>query len=75
VLRRKHPNVERPYRAFGYPIIPVFYVVAATAISLVLLLYKPKTSLPGLAIVFAGVLVYFLWRVIQRRRAALMIID
>jgi APA family basic amino acid/polyamine antiporter len=62
ILRRKQPNAERPYKAFGYPIIPVLYIVAATAISLVLLLYKTKTSLPGLAIVLAGVPVYFLWK-------------
>jgi basic amino acid/polyamine antiporter, APA family len=62
VLRRKQPNVERPYRAFGYPVVPALYIVAATAISLVLLLYKTKTSWPGLAIVLAGVPVYFLWK-------------
>ena len=62
VLRQKQPNTERPYKAFGYPLIPALYVVAATAISLVLLLYQTKTSWPGLAIVLAGVPVYFLWR-------------
>ena len=62
VLRRKQPNVERPYRAFGYPVVPALYILAATAISLVLLLYKTKTSWPGLAIVLAGVPVYFLWK-------------
>jgi APA family basic amino acid/polyamine antiporter len=62
VLRRKQPNTERPYRAFGYPVVPALYILAATAISLVLLLYKTKTSWPGLAIVLAGVPVYFLWK-------------
>ncbi len=61
VLRRRQPNAERPYRAFGYPLVPALYVVAALAISLVLLFYKPATSLPGLLIVFAGVPAYFLW--------------
>jgi APA family basic amino acid/polyamine antiporter len=61
ILRRKRPEAERPYKAFGYPIVPVLYIVAASTISIVLLLYKTKTSLPGLLIVLTGVPVYFLW--------------
>jgi len=66
VLRRKRPDAERPYRAFGYPVIPALYIVVASTIALVLLLYKTETSWPGLLIVLTGVPVYFLWR----RRAA-----
>ncbi|HVG06580.1 MAG TPA: amino acid permease [Thermoanaerobaculia bacterium] len=62
VLRRKRPDVERPYRAFGYPLVPALYIVAASVISLVLLVYRTKTSLPGLLIVLTGIPVYFLWR-------------
>ncbi len=62
VLRRKQPNTERPYRAFGYPVVPALYLAGATAITLVLLFYKTKTSLPGLALVLAGVPIYCLWR-------------
>ncbi len=62
VLRRTRPNEERPYRAFGYPVLPAFYVVAATVILLVLALYKTQTSWPGLILVLIGVPVYFLWR-------------
>ena len=62
VLRRKQPNAERPYRAFGYPLIPALYIATATAISLVLLFYKTATSWPGLLIVLAGVPAYFMWR-------------
>ncbi len=62
VLRRKRPDAERPYRAFGYPFVPALYLAAATAILLVLLLYKTQTTWPGLLIVLAGVPVYFLWR-------------
>jgi APA family basic amino acid/polyamine antiporter len=62
ILRRKRPLAERPYRAFGYPLVPALYLVAASAISVVLLLYQTKTSLPGLVIVLAGVPAYFLWR-------------
>jgi APA family basic amino acid/polyamine antiporter len=62
VLRRKQPDADRPYRAFGYPVIPALYIVAASAIAIVLLIYKPATSLPGLAIVLTGIPVYFAWR-------------
>jgi APA family basic amino acid/polyamine antiporter len=62
VLRRKQPDAERPYRAFGYPLVPVLYIVAATVISLVLLVYRTQTSLPGLLIVLTGIPVFFLWR-------------
>jgi APA family basic amino acid/polyamine antiporter len=62
VLRSKRPDAERPYRAFGYPVVPALYILAATVISLVLLVYRTKTSLPGLLIVLTGIPVYFLWR-------------
>jgi len=62
VLRRTKPEVERPYKAFGYPVIPAVYIAAATLICFVLLFYQPKTSLPGLAIVLTGVPVYFIWK-------------
>jgi basic amino acid/polyamine antiporter, APA family len=62
ILRRKRPDAERPYRAFGYPLVPALYIVLASAIMLVLLLYKTQTTWPGLLIVFAGVPVYFLWK-------------
>jgi basic amino acid/polyamine antiporter, APA family len=62
VLRRTRPDAERPYRAFGYPLLPAFYIVAATVILLVLAVYRTQTSWPGLLIVLAGVPVYLLWR-------------
>ncbi|HEX8565349.1 MAG TPA: amino acid permease [Pyrinomonadaceae bacterium] len=62
ILRQKRPDVPRPYRAFGYPVVPALYIAAATIICLVLLFYKAQTSLPGLAIVLTGVPVYFIWR-------------
>jgi APA family basic amino acid/polyamine antiporter len=66
VLRRKRPDVERPYRALGYPWVPGLYIAAAGLIEILLLLYKPKYTWPGLIIVLLGVPVYFLWK----RRAA-----
>jgi len=62
VLRRKRPDAERPYRALGYPILPVLYIVGATAIMLVLLAYRAQTTWPGLVIVLSGVPIYFLWK-------------
>ncbi len=62
VLRRKRADAERPYRAFGYPLIPFLYIVAAVAIMFVLLLYKTQTTWPGLLIVLLGVPVYWLWQ-------------
>src|SRR6266705_2008626 len=62
VLRRTQPQAERPYRAFGYPLLPAFDIIAATVILLVLAVYRTQTSWPGLLLVLAGVPVYFLWR-------------
>jgi APA family basic amino acid/polyamine antiporter len=62
LLRHAQPNAERPYRAFGYPLVPALYIVAATIIVLVLITYKTQTTWPGFLIVLAGVPVYFLWR-------------
>jgi APA family basic amino acid/polyamine antiporter len=61
VLRRTHPNAERPYRAVGYPVLPAIYIVMAIFIDIVLLRYKPQYTWPGLIIVLMGVPVYFLW--------------
>ena len=61
VLRVKRPSLERPYRAFGYPFVPLMYIVAALAIMFVLLLYKTQTAWPGLVIVLCGVPVYLVW--------------
>src|SRR5881394_3680343 len=62
VLRRKRPDAERPYKAFGYPIIPALYIIGATVILVVLFIYQTATTWPGLIIVLSGVPIYFLWR-------------
>jgi basic amino acid/polyamine antiporter, APA family len=61
-LRKLWPDVDRPYRAFGYPIVPVLYIVFATIILFVLLIYRPATTFPGILIVLLGIPVYFLFR-------------
>jgi APA family basic amino acid/polyamine antiporter len=68
-LRRSRPDAERPYRALGYPFVPLLYIAAAVAIMSVLLLYKTQTSWPGLAVVLLGVPVYVFWR---RNRVAII---
>jgi APA family basic amino acid/polyamine antiporter len=61
LLRRSRPTVERPYKAFGYPVLPVLYIILAAAICVDLLIFKPSYTWPGLGIVVSGVPVYFLW--------------
>jgi len=62
VLRRTRSDMDRPYKAFGYPVLPAIYIVAAGAIEILLLVYKPNYTWPGLIIVLLGVPVYFIWK-------------
>jgi len=62
VLRRTQPNLDRPYKAFGYPVLPAAYMLAAGLIEVLLLIYKPNYTWPGLIIVLLGLPVYFIWR-------------
>ncbi len=59
VLRKKQPNLTRPYKVFAYPYLPILYIAMASIICICLLIYKPAYTYPGLAIVLAGVPVYF----------------
>ncbi|MBS1615304.1 MAG: amino acid permease [Bacteroidetes bacterium] len=59
VLRRRRPDLPRPYKAFGYPVVPVLYMMVAAFICIILLKVKPDTTLPGLFIVLLGIPVYF----------------
>src|SRR6266496_2519835 len=63
MLRWKQPEAERPYKAFGYPIVPILYIVGAAVILVVLFMYQTATTWPGLIIVLTGVPIYFLWKV------------
>ena len=64
VLRKRRPNDERPYRAFGYPFVPALYIAGASVILILLFAYRTSTTVPGLVIVLIGVPVYF---VLKRR--------
>ncbi len=65
VLRVKRPDAERPYKAFGYPIVPALYCVGAAIILVVLFVYQTTATWPGLLIVLTGVPVYFIWRALS----------
>jgi basic amino acid/polyamine antiporter, APA family len=61
VLRRKRPDIPRPYKAFGYPVIPAVYILTCVFIMVILLIYKPSYTFPGLGIVLLGIPVYYFW--------------
>jgi len=61
ILRVKRPEMERPYKAFGYPVIPVLYILLASVIVIILFIFKPEYTWPGLLIVLLGIPVYYLW--------------
>lgn len=57
-LRLTRPDAPRPHRAFGYPLVPALYVLVATTILVVLFIYRPSTTWPGLLIVLLGIPIY-----------------
>jgi APA family basic amino acid/polyamine antiporter len=61
ILRKKRPETPRPYKAFGYPVIPALYILLALSLMPVLLIYAPDYTWPGLIIVLLGIPVYYLW--------------
>ena len=61
-LRRTRPDAPRPYRAFGYPVVPALYIVAATGILVTLAIYRSSTTWPGFVIVLLGVPVFAVLR-------------
>jgi APA family basic amino acid/polyamine antiporter len=69
VLRYRSPAVERPYRAFGYPIVPALYIIAASVILVILFIYRPSTTIPGLIIVLLGAPVFVAFRARDKGRS------
>jgi basic amino acid/polyamine antiporter, APA family len=61
-MRFTRPKMERSYRTLGYPLLPIIYILGATLVLVVLFIYRPATTWPGLAIIGCGVPVYFLLR-------------
>jgi basic amino acid/polyamine antiporter, APA family len=62
VMRRKAPQIDRPYRTFGYPLVPLIYIVLAGLFIVDLAYLAPSTSGIGYLLVFTGIPVYFIWR-------------
>src|ERR1051326_3751921 len=62
MLRWERPDAERPYKGFGYPIVPALYIIGAAVILFVLFAYQTATTWPGLIIVLPGVPIYFVWK-------------
>jgi APA family basic amino acid/polyamine antiporter len=62
VLRRKRPELPRPYRTLGYPFVPVLFVLAACGLVLSTIISSPRESLLGLAMISAGLPFYFHWK-------------
>jgi APA family basic amino acid/polyamine antiporter len=65
-LRKTRPDAERPYKAFGYPLVPALYIAGASVILIVLFVYQTAQTWPGLIIILTGVPVYFIWRKVGR---------
>jgi APA family basic amino acid/polyamine antiporter len=60
ILRRKRPDIARGYKAFGYPVLPMVYILAATALAILLLIFESNYTLPGLGIILLGIPVYYI---------------
>ncbi|MFZ5946817.1 MAG: APC family permease [Stygiobacter sp.] len=61
ILRKKRPEAERPYKVFAYPFLPMIYIILAAVVTIILLVYKPNYTWPGLIIVALGIPVYLIW--------------
>jgi len=60
ILRKKQPNADRPYKAFGYPILPAIYIIMGISFCVLLMMYKPQFTWPGLIITLIGIPLYYL---------------
>ncbi|HLF46295.1 MAG TPA: amino acid permease [Chitinophagaceae bacterium] len=60
ILRKKRPDAERPYKAFGYPLLPAIYIFMGLTFCILLIIYKPAFTWPGLIIVLTGIPLYYL---------------
>ena len=60
ILRKKRPELDRPYKAFGYPVLPAIYILMGTCFCVLLIIYKPNFTWPGLIITLLGVPLYYL---------------
>jgi APA family basic amino acid/polyamine antiporter len=67
ILRRKYPDRPRPYKAPGFPLLPVIYILTVSFIMVMLLIYKQEYTWPGLIFVILGIPVYYIWKKVGAR--------
>ncbi|HEY4935725.1 MAG TPA: amino acid transporter, partial [Puia sp.] len=60
ILRKKKPDLPRPYKAFGYPVLPILYILMGTTFCVLLIIYKPEFTWPGLIIALLGIPLYYI---------------
>ncbi|MFP5041825.1 APC family permease [Parasediminibacterium sp. JCM 36343] len=60
ILRKKRPDADRPYKAFGYPFLPALYIVMGISFCILLIIYKPEYTWPGLIITLIGIPLYYI---------------
>lgn len=68
ILRKKRPTANRPYKAFGYPVLPIIYIVMGMAFCVLLIVYKPRFTWPGLIITLIGIPIYYIIKNVYRKR-------
>ncbi len=68
IFRKKYPDIERPYKALGYPYLPIIYCVVSIFVEINLLIYKPMYTWPGFLIVLTGIPVYMYWQKLNKKQ-------
>ncbi|WP_395626960.1 APC family permease [Daejeonella sp.] len=69
ILRVKSPEAERPYKAFGYPFLPALYILMGISFCILLIIFKPNFTWPGLIIVLTGVPIYYMWKAMDKKNS------
>lgn len=69
ILRVKSPEAERPYKAFGYPFLPALYILMGITFCILLIIFKPNFTWPGLIIVLTGVPIYYMWKATDKKNS------
>jgi basic amino acid/polyamine antiporter, APA family len=60
ILRKKRPDIPRPYKAFGYPVLPMMYILMGVCFCVLLIIYKPEFTWPGLIIALLGIPLFYI---------------
>jgi APA family basic amino acid/polyamine antiporter len=68
ILRKKRPDAERPYKAFGYPVLPFIYILMGISFCTLLIIYKPDFTWPGLIITLLGIPLYYI--AVQQKKSS-----